>query len=83
MDSWDAVDGEELGEAPGLPPHQLIFDELLDKYNDGMEPLENWTTHDLVRLSSVVDAELQVRTPPYSEPAIYFLGDDAAEEQQE
>lgn len=65
MDSREAIEGMSLEDAaPSLPPHQLIFDELMDKYNDGMEVLQNWTTPDLIRLSRVVDAELQVRAPP-------------------
>lgn len=46
---------------------QNEFDALLDKYNNGVEPLSNWTTPDLVRLIDAVDAELQDRAPPDAE----------------
>lgn len=45
---------------------QLTFYDLIDKYNTGTEPLENWITADLVALIDAVDAELQNRTPPDS-----------------
>jgi hypothetical protein len=37
------------------------FSELLDTYNGGVEPLESWTTRDIVRLVELGDAELQRR----------------------
>jgi hypothetical protein len=46
---------------------QVTFYDLIDKYNQGIEPLENWTTVDLVALIDAVDAELQRRAPPDSE----------------
>lgn len=47
--------------------NQDEFYALLDKYNNAIEPLENWTTVDLVRLIDAVDAELQNRAPPDSD----------------
>lgn len=47
--------------------NQDEFYALLDKYNNAVEPLENWTTVDLVRLIDAVDAELQNRAPPDSD----------------
>lgn len=44
--------------------NQDEFDELLGKYNSGIEPLENWVTTDLVKLIDAADAELQNRAPP-------------------
>jgi hypothetical protein len=46
---------------------QNEFDDLLDKYNQGHEPLENWITTDLVKLIDAIDAELQNRAPPDSQ----------------
>lgn len=45
---------------------QQTFDELMDKYNSGIEPLENWTTVDIVKLIDAADTELQNRAPPDS-----------------
>lgn len=42
------------------------FYDLLDKYGNAPEPLENWTTEDLLKLIEAVDAELQNRAPPDS-----------------
>jgi hypothetical protein len=44
-----------------LKPHQLSFDELLEMYTGGREPLENWATDDLIKLLDAVDNELQQR----------------------
>lgn len=49
---------------------QRKFDELLDKYNAGVEPLSNWITTDIVALIDAADAELQNRAPPDSEEYI-------------
>lgn len=46
---------------------QTVFYDLLDKYNNGVEPLSNWTTEDLIKLMDAIDAELQDRAPPDSE----------------
>lgn len=46
--------------------NQLTFYDLIDKYNQGVEPLDNWTTADLVRMVEAIDEELQQRAPPYS-----------------
>lgn len=46
---------------------QTIFYSLLDKYSNGIEPLSNWTTEDLIKLMDAIDAELQNRAPPDSE----------------
>lgn len=43
---------------------QNDFYDLLDKYNKGLEPLENWITADLVKLIDAADTELQNRAPP-------------------
>jgi hypothetical protein len=43
--------------------NQKIFDDIIDLYNQGLEPLENWATADLVRLQLAVDVELQSRAP--------------------
>lgn len=45
---------------------QQTFDELMEKYNSGIEPLENWTTADIVKLIDAADTELQNRAPPDS-----------------
>lgn len=45
---------------------QDAFFDLLDKYNKGLEPLENWTSADLVTLIDAADTELQNRAPPDS-----------------
>lgn len=37
------------------------FYAIMDDYNSGVEPLENWATGDIVRLINVLDAELQRR----------------------
>lgn len=55
---------------PALSLQQITFDELLEKYSEGTEPLENWTSSDLVKLSMVVDAELQSRQP-YEDPVFF------------
>lgn len=39
---------------------QEVYD-LVDKYNGGIEPIENWTTRDLCKLVELIDAELQRR----------------------
>jgi hypothetical protein len=44
-----------------------IFYDLLDKYNNGVEPLSNWITVDLIALLDAIDAELQNRAPPDSD----------------
>lgn len=44
--------------------HQYTFDNLLDAYNQGNEPLENWQTDDLIKLLDAIDRELQNRCPP-------------------
>ena len=44
-----------------LPQWQFTFDSLLQQYNSGHEPLENWTTEDLVKLLDSIDRELQSR----------------------
>jgi hypothetical protein len=46
--------------------NQHDFYSLLDKYNNGIEPLSNWTTADLVALIDAADSELQNRAPPDS-----------------
>lgn len=45
---------------------QEVFYSLMDKYNSGVEPLQNWTTVDIVALIDAADAELQNRAPPDS-----------------
>lgn len=51
-----------MTEANGeLPEHQHVFDRVLEQYNEGIEPLENWDTADLVALGHAIDAELQAR----------------------
>ena len=37
------------------------FYELLERYNTGIEPLENWTTENLLDLQVVIRAELEAR----------------------
>lgn len=37
------------------------FYALLDAYQNGVEPLENWDTQDLSELQDIVNAELQDR----------------------
>lgn len=49
-------------------PGQEVFYRLLDKYSNGIEPLSNWITADLVGLIDAADAELQNRAPPDSDP---------------
>lgn len=41
---------------------------LLDAYNGGTEPLQNWDTQDLVTLQLIVDAELQRRAELAGQP---------------
>lgn len=41
--------------------NQSEFYALLDTYSGGVEPLESWTTRDIVRLVELGDAELQRR----------------------
>lgn len=55
---------------------QNEFYDLLDKYNKGLEPLENWITADLVKLIDAADAELQNRAPPDSVPMGTIESDD-------
>ena len=55
---------------------QQTFDELMDKYNSGIEPLENWTTTDIVKLIDAADTELQNRAPPDSVYEQPVLSDD-------
>jgi hypothetical protein len=57
----------------GIPQESLTeklmqneFFDLLDKYGNLPEPLENWTTEDLIRLMDAIDMELQNRAPPDS-----------------
>lgn len=45
---------------------QVKFDELIDKYSNGLEPLQNWTTEDLIALQTAIDGELMDRAPPDS-----------------
>lgn len=54
---------------------QNKFYDLLDRYNNGTEPLANWTTADLVALIDAADAELQNRAPPDSEWSRYGSDD--------
>lgn len=57
--------------------HQDTFDSLLDSYNAGNEPLENWRTEDLIKLLDAIDRELQNRN---QEPAQFQIEDDPLEE---
>ena len=41
--------------------NQESFDSILDRYNSGVEPLENWLTADIVNAIRLLDAELQAR----------------------
>lgn len=43
------------------------FYDLLDKYSNGIEPISNWITEDLIKLMDAIDSELQNRAPPDSE----------------
>lgn len=45
--------------------HEDKFDELVQRYNRFIEPLENWATQDIVELIEVLDCELQQRTPEH------------------
>jgi len=58
--------------------NQHDFYSLLDKYNNGVEPLSNWTTADLVALIDAADTELQNRAPPDSDvyPHTQEISDD-------
>lgn len=40
---------------------QATFDALIADYNQGVEPLESWTTIDLATLSELIDQEIQAR----------------------
>lgn len=40
---------------------QDTFDGIIDRYNAGVEPLENWATADIVEAVRLLDAELQRR----------------------
>ena len=44
-----------------MEDRQMEFYALLDSYNQGIEPLENWTTEDLVKLATLIDTEIQNR----------------------
>lgn len=44
-----------------MPQNQYVFDDLLDKYNAGNEPLSGWLTEDLLKLMDAADRELQQR----------------------
>ncbi len=44
-----------------MEDRQMEFYALLDSYNQGIEPLENWTTEDLVKLAVLIDTEIQNR----------------------
>lgn len=55
----NVVDFPEL--IPDEPLHQEVFDDVLAHYTEGLEPLENWTAEDLLRLRRSLDAELQRR----------------------
>ncbi len=35
--------------------------QILDEYNSGVEPIENWGTNDIVEMIRLLDAELQRR----------------------
>lgn len=48
---------------------QVKFDELIDKYSNGLEPLQNWITEDLIALQTAIDGELMDRAPPDGEYA--------------
>jgi hypothetical protein len=52
--------------------NQDVFYALLDKYNNALEPLSNWTTADLVALVDAADMELQNRAPPDSVPNHFY-----------
>lgn len=41
--------------------HQTAFDVTLDKYTQGLEPMESWAEEDLVRVRNAIDVELQER----------------------
>lgn len=41
--------------------NQDSFYDILDRYNTGIDPLENWLTEDLVHVVELIDAELQRR----------------------
>lgn len=62
---------------------QEVFYSLMDKYNSGVEPLQNWTTVDIVALIDASDAELQNRAPPDSVPFDNYDSHDNAEEDYE
>jgi hypothetical protein len=53
---------------------QERFYEIMDAYNGGDEPLENWDTSDLVSLANCIDCELQRRSPP---DVLFATGDFA------
>ena len=40
---------------------QVSFYNLLERYNEGIEPLSSWTTEDLLELVALADAELEQR----------------------
>jgi hypothetical protein len=44
----------------------------MDRYNDGIEPLQNWATEDLVELETLVNAELQDRYRREDDEKEYF-----------
>lgn len=39
---------------------EALYD-LFEKYNGGIEPIESWTSKDLVKVVDLIDAELQRR----------------------
>jgi len=60
---WDESRQYEVEDIPPLPAHNGKAAEIFDKYNAGIEPLDNWATEDLVELVELLDQELQSRAP--------------------
>jgi hypothetical protein len=64
--------------------YQEEFYSLLNKYNDGTEPLESWETSDLVALERILDAELvrraDITMAALREP-VYNYEEDAFEQE--
>ena len=42
--------------------HVVRADAVIDRNSGGLEPIENWSTSDLVELASCLDIELQARS---------------------
>ena len=52
---------EEMEPELAVPKHVALFDSLLDRYDDGVEPISNWATEDVARALQCFHRELVER----------------------